>query len=299
MTYSISDLEQLTGVSSHTIRIWERRYNALEPMRSAGNTRLYGDDQLRKLLNIVSLSQSGLKISQVCALSEGDMNSLLQQEIEQTASNDADYEYYISRLLSYGLNYDGQQFEELLSHCIIRHNLKTSYLNVIYPMLVRLGLMWRKDNICPAREHFLSSLIRQRLYRSISEIDTVSKPESTWLLFLPEDEDHEIGLLFANYLLKASGQKVIYLGAKVPLESAYDVIRCNHIDHVLVFMVRSRPSAQAESYLGELGRIFEKQKVHVAGNLKAIDENALLSNVDCYTGISDLENEIKRISHGS
>lgn len=297
MKYSISDLEQLTGVSTHTIRIWERRYHALKPMRSAGNTRFYDGNQLRKLLNITSLSRSGLKISQVCALSDADMDKMLQQEIEQTVSENLDYEYFISQLLNYGLDYNEPQFEELLNTCISRYGLKASYLNVIYPILLRLGLMWKKDNICPAREHFLSGLIRQRLYQSIAEIKTPSNAAATWVLFLPEDEDHEIGLLFANYLIKLAGHKVIYLGARVPFDSLKDTVGSLEVDHLLLFMVRSRPTDGADEYMRTLAEQFNKQKVHVAGNAGVLGELKFLPNVDWFTDIGDLEVEIKALSH--
>ena len=131
MRYSISDLEQLTGVQTHTIRIWERRYRALTPMRSAGNTRFYDDQQLKRLLNIVSLSHSGLKISQVCALSETEMNELLQKDSDTYHTEDTHYEYFIAQLLKYGLAYDELRFDELISVSIADKGLKDTYLNVI------------------------------------------------------------------------------------------------------------------------------------------------------------------------
>lgn len=298
MKYSISDLEQLSGVSTHTIRIWERRYKALEPLRSAGNTRFYDDSHLRRLLNIVGLSQSGMKISQVCSLSEKEMDELLSEELDAAVSDDARFEYYITQLLSFGLAYDEVHFDGYLSRCIADHGIAVTYQNVIYPLLVRLGLMWRRDHICPAQEHFLSSIIRQKLFTAIDGLPVNKNPKSTWLLFLPEDEDHDIGLLYANYLLKFFGQRVIFLGAKVPLDSVKSAVAHNTVDHILLFLVRSRPLGQAESYVKELNNAFE-QKIHVAGNAKLISELHLDKNMDWFQSIYDFEEAIRNIPHVS
>ena len=293
MNYSISDLEQLSGVQVHTIRIWERRYNALEPMRSAGNTRMYNDDHLRRLLNIVSISQTGLKISQVCALSEKEMNDFLNKEIEQTVSNDAHFEYYTSQLLKYGLAYDESGFDQLINKCILDHGMITSYKQVIYPLLVRSGLMWRKDDICPSQEHFLSNLIRQKLYAAINDLPVVNEVKSSWLLFLPEAEGHDIGLLFANYILKQAGQKVIYLGSRVPLDAVKDAMQNKQIKHMLLFMVRSQPLETANDYLSELSTTYPENRIHLAGSGKLISELKLGKNINWFQSINEFEQTIK------
>lgn len=299
MRYSISDLEQLSGVQTHTIRIWERRYNALEPMRSAGNTRFYDDNHLRRLLNIVGLSQSGLKISQVCALSEIEMDNLLKQEIDHTLSQDARFEYFISQSLNYGLVYNEYEFDRLLNTCLAEYGMITTYKNVIYPLLVRLGLMWRRDHICPAQEHFLSNIIRQKLFAAINNLPVKSTNEPSWLLFLQEDEDHDIGLLFANYLLKQAGKKVIFLGGRVPMESLKDAMQQNNAGHMLLFMVRSRPVIDADAYLNELSTSFKHVNIHLAGNGKLIGELKLNTNVNWFHSIEELEFLIKNTPHAN
>jgi len=297
MTYSISDLQRLTGVQTHTIRIWERRYHALEPMRSAGNTRFYDDRQLRRLLNIVGLSNSGLKISQVCALTEDEMNVLLEKEVEKSVSPVEKYEYYVSQLLSYGLSYDEFQFGELITNAITKYGLKNTYINIMYPLLVRLGLMWRSDNICPAQEHFLSNIIRHRITSATENISLKKKYKSTWVLFLPEEDDHDIGLLFANYLLKAAGHKVIYLGAKVPVESVRDVIEKVQVEHLLVFMLRSQSAEVTMEYVKGLSAAFAQQDIHIAGSSRILAEVPMEGNVKWMKSIDDLEYIINKIDN--
>lgn len=264
-------------------------------MRSAGNTRFYDDQQLRKLLNIVSLSQSGLKISQVCALSDQQINDLLNKEMDYTISGDPHFEFYISQLLSYGLAYNEFKFDALINKCVLDHGMTETYKNVIYPLLVRLGLMWRKDNICPAQEHFLSNIIRQKLYSAINELPVGGSSASSWLLFLPEDEDHDIGLLFANYILRLSGQRVIYLGGKTPFDSVKDAMQHNQIDHLMLFMTRLRPVNDASAYLDDLSDFFADKKIHLAGNTKLIHELHLNQNMDWFKSLYEFEETIKNI----
>ncbi|RYD77656.1 MAG: MerR family transcriptional regulator [Sphingobacteriales bacterium] len=265
MLYSIADLEQLSGIQSHTIRIWERRYNALKPMRTLGNTRLYDDFQLRKLLNIASLNQSGLKISKICSLANNDMERLLNEQLS-LAPEQARFEYYVSQLLKLGLAYNEIGFDKLLTNCISKFGILDAYREIIYPILVRLGLMWRKDDICPAQEHFLTNIIKKKIYAAIDRLPLSESATETWLLFLPEDEDHEIGLLFANYLLKAAGKGVFYLGSKVPLKSVKIVLQENSINKILLFVTRSKPKAQAQKYLDNLRETCSPAEIYLAGN---------------------------------
>jgi DNA-binding transcriptional MerR regulator len=297
MTYSISDLERLTGVQTHTIRIWERRYNALVPMRSAGNTRFYDDNQLRRLLNIVSLSKSGLKISHVCGLTEEAMNLLLEKEVTQSVSPIEKFEYYISQLLSFGLSYDEFQFDELINKAITEFGLKDTYINIMYPILVRLGLMWRSDNICPAQEHFMSNIIRHKISAASEQVVLKQETGATWVLFLPEEDDHDIGLLFANFLLKSAGHKVIYLGSKVPVDSVRDVIDRVEVQHLLVFMIRTETATSVASYLEELSAAFKAQEIHVAGSSRILAEVEMKGNVKWMRSIDDLEEIIKELEH--
>ena len=158
--------------------------------------------------------------------------------------------------------------------------------------------MWRSDNICPAQEHFLSNIIRQKISAATNEIRQDIAPKSTWVLFLPEDEDHDIGLLFANYLLRLSGQKVIYLGAKVPVDSLKEVIASVKVDHLLLFMVRSRQINANSEYLTMLSVSFPDQLIHVAGSTRVLGDVAMEGNLKLMKSIDDLENQIKMTNHG-
>ena len=298
MKLSISNLEQLSGVPVHTIRIWERRYNALEPLRSAGNTRYYTDQHLKRLLNIVGLNQAGLKISEACSLSEDEIDQYLARDLGTVIANSATFEYYVSQLLKYGLAYEEQKFSELLDACILANGVSLAYQEVVLPLLQRLGLMWRRDHICPGQEHFLSGIVRQKLMVVIDDIPFSAQNGPTWLLFLPEDEAHDIPLLFASYLLRVKGFKVLYLGGKVPLESVKDAYQSNKVNHMLFFLIRQRPLKEAEAYLSTLSEAFSESQIYLAGNGKLIGELCLQPKMTWFSSIAEFQELISNITHG-
>lgn len=268
--FSISQLAQFSGVKPHTIRIWEQRYNALQPQRSEGNTRYYDGAQLRRLLNIVSLSKARLKISQLCTKTDEELFSLLK-EYYLTAEEQNDYDYFVNRLVASGISYDEAAFSKLFSHCLLRFGLETTYKKIIYPMLNRVGLMWSSNMMPPSQEHYISNLVRQKLFTSIDSITAEGGESQKWLLFLPENEFHEIGLLFAGYLLKSKGKQVIYLGSNVPLPSVRDCLEDTGADHLLLFLVHNDLPENVSAYLEELSVLGKKKEIFIAcsGELSA------------------------------
>ncbi len=292
MNYSISDLEQLSGIHSHTIRIWEQRYNALSPMRSQGNTRLYDDKQLRKLLNIVSLNKSGLKISKICSLSDAEMDQLIDQQFSYSA-DDEQADHYVSQLISHGLAFDERAFNQLIDQGIDQLGLSDCYRKIMYPLLVRLGLMWQKDDICPAHEHFLSNIIRQKIFSHINNLPLTRHSGESWLLFLPEDEDHDIGLLFASYMLRLHHHQVIFLGSKVPLDSIKRVFSTLNVGHVLLFMIKSRLAPAAQKYIDQLSEICSSTKIHLAGNSQVIGKLKNIDHINWFKTLDEFEKTIQ------
>ncbi|WP_316829509.1 MerR family transcriptional regulator [Pedobacter aquatilis] len=293
MLYSISDLEQLSGIQSHTIRAWEQRYNALKPMRTEGNTRFYDDSQLKKLLNIVMLNQSGLKISKICSLSDSDLLKMLDAYIT-LAPEKPKFDYFVTQLIKSGLAYDEYAFDKLLTACIDKFGMSDAYRYIMYQVLVRLGLMWQKDNICPAQEHYLANIIKRKIFKAIDELPLKENSKETWLLFLPEDEEHDIGLLFSHYILRANNKKVIFLGARVPLTSIKKVLLENKIDSLLFFMVGIRYKKTAQKYLDDLQAIGADTKINIAGNTHLLNQLTMSENVTIFNTLEDFERIIKK-----
>lgn len=272
--FTISQLAQFSGVKAHTIRMWEVRHNALHPHRSVGNTRYYDNQQLRRLLNIVSLQENGKKISELSAMSDPELSELLkeQTQIHFSGSEVSDKGFYISQLLAAGMGYDAGYFEKFLAHCLLRFGIDTTYTEVVYPMLMRIGLLWSINELPPAQEHFISNLLRQKLYTAIDSLPPPPVNAPGWLLFLPEDEFHEIGLLMADYLLRRNGQKTLYLGANVPLSSLASAAEEWKADNLLFFMVHRDSPENILKYLQGLQETFPEKQLLLACDRQLLRE---------------------------
>lgn len=289
--FSISQLAQLSGIKPHTIRIWEQRYQALQPNRSEGNTRYYDDTQLRRLLNIVSLANADHKISELCALPDKKLFELVHQYAQNQIPQDKATEYFISQLIAAGMEYDEAGFDKLFSHCLLQFGLKETYRIIIYPMLVRIGWMWCSDSIPPAQEHFISNLLRQKLSTAIDALPLPSSSEQ-WLLFLPENEFHEIGLLFAHYLVRLSGRTAIYLGANVPLPSLTTAAKDTGAQRLLLFFVHKNLPEDVQNYIDQLAASFPKKEMYIAGLPPTPIQVKLRKNMHLLQSPQDLEQQL-------
>lgn len=255
--YSISHLEKLSGIRAHTIRIWEQRYNLLQPKRSEGNTRYYDDEDLRKLLNISVLVNSGSKISLLSRLSDNEINAMLDKIIaEKTETSDGQNQALINNLITAGINYDEFLFEKAFSGAILKYGLVEAYEKIVYPMLLKVGLMWGKSDLIPAQEHFISNLLKQKLFHAIEQTPVSLHAKETWILFLPEGENHELGLLIANFMVRSSGRRVVYLGAQVPYYNLKAAVIDIKPEYLQFFLVRNFPQKEAQTLVNRLEKDF-------------------------------------------
>src|SRR5664279_2697270 len=261
-SFSISDLSRYSGIKQHTIRIWEKRYHALKPGRSSGNTRNYDSTQLKRLLIIAGLLKSDFKVSELCAMTDEKLYELSAQM--QQVAIPAPSEYFISQLISSALTYDESQFVNIFSHCLLRYGIKETYVQVLYPALIRIGLMWLNDALPTANEHFVSNLIRQKLFTAIDALPMAKPDRPAWVLFLPEDEFHDIGLLLAHYLIRLSGQRVIYMGGNVHESSVRAAVDEIKPENLLLFFVRENIPGDIKKYLTRLIRDLKVKEIHVA-----------------------------------
>lgn len=286
--FSISQLAQFSGIKPHTIRIWEQRYNALQPQRSEGNTRYYDGFQLRRLLNIVSLMKTEHKVSSLCSMPDEELFRLLEQHHEQ-AINETDYDYFVNQLISAGMNYDESNFEKIFSHCFLRFGMTKTYEAVIYPLLTRIGIMWTSNAIPPSQEHYISNLLRQKLFTAIDSLPLIMDDEDSWMLFLPEDEFHEIGLLFANYLIRSRDKRSLYLGPNVPLSSIENALKDTKVKNLLLFMVHRDLPENNREYLEELSRIGKGKNIYLAVNPELSEEIKTEYPLNWLFSVADLE----------
>ncbi len=223
-SYQIVELEKLTGIKAHTIRIWEKRYKLITPDRTDTNYRRYNDEQLKKLLNISTLISLGYKISHIAAFSEKE---IVQKVLENHSGNEESItcNVFINDLLATMLRYDELGFEKSYVASITRFGLYDTVIKVLYPLLKKIGFMWTVNEIIPSQEHFASYLIKRKLMAATDSLPVRKKKKKKFLLCLLPMEHHDIGLVFANYILKAKGYETIYLGQDVPYSNIMSVIK--------------------------------------------------------------------------
>lgn len=270
-TYSITQLEKLTGIKAHTIRIWEQRYHLLNPERTDSNIRMYNDEELRKLLNTSLLISNGHKISKIASYSSGEISEIINKMISNQESSDLFSESIINQLISSAFVFNELNFEKYFSMSIAKLGLKEAYMKIIYPMLVKLGMLWTTSEISPGQEHFITNLIRQKFFAAIDSLPLPTKAKRKWVLFLPEEEDHETGLLFASFILKKEGHQVIYLGPKVPYESLKEAIYFNQPTDLLFFLVKHQPKKAIQLLIKNLEKDFKKTSILACGKNDVFD----------------------------
>lgn len=220
--FSIKDLENLSGIKAHTIRIWEKRYNVLEPMRTETNIRLYDLASLQKLLNITLLHNHGYKISKISTYPVDKIPQLVREIIsEKSVKNHAINDFKIAMM-----NFDQSLFFNTYNNLLSEKSFRDVFYEVFIPLMNELGLLWQSDTITPAHEHFISYLIKQKLLINTEKIQIEGpspEKETVIVLYLPHNEIHELGLMYLNYEFILNGYKTIYLGESVPIDSLKDV----------------------------------------------------------------------------
>ncbi|MGD1842021.1 MAG: MerR family transcriptional regulator [Thermonemataceae bacterium] len=260
--YSIKDVEQLSGIKAHTLRIWEQRYDILQPKRTDSNIRYYDDEDLKYILNISLLNKHGYKISKIAKMPV----SKLREEVVSLTEKTTQYDDKIQALTICMLELDEGKFEKIISTSILQNGFETTMLNLIYPFLHRIGILWQTGTISPAQEHFISYLIRQKVIVAIDgQVMNDSPDAKKFMLFLPEGEWHELSLLFANYLIRKRNHQVIYLGQTLPLEDLKQAYRIHKPDTLLCVITSTPSYEQVQKYLFDLGDEFPEATLLTTG----------------------------------
>lgn len=261
-SYSIKDLEHLSGIKAHTLRIWEQRYNFIEPKRTDTNIRYYSDDDLKLVLNISTLKENGYKISKIAKMNEEELN----QEVLKIAETNLRFPDQINSLTLSMIDMDEDRFESILNNNILKYGFERTMLNIIYPFLAKIGMLWQTGSILPAQEHFISNLIRQKMTVAIDgQYVTERESKGKWLLYLPEGELHELSLMFAAFLLRARKFKVIYLGQNLPKSDLYSVKEIHEPDYVLTICTAAPKKSEVQEYIDEVADLFSSATMFVGG----------------------------------
>jgi len=274
--YSIRDLEKLTGIKAHTIRIWEKRYNVVEPSRTLTNIRYYSDEDLKRLLNISLLNRYGYKISNIMAMSPEEVNRKLL-DISKTES---DHSVEVENLVLSMIDMDETRFDKILSSAIIKFGFEYTMLHVLNQFLEKIGVLWLTGTITPAQEHFVSNLIRQKLILAIdSQHSNLHENAKTFLLYLPEAEYHEMGLLYFNYLIKKHGHHVIYLGQNVPLSDLKEISEIKTVDYLFTSITCALPGNEIQEYIDSLSSLFPEKTLLIGGYYIKLSNPSLAKNM--------------------
>lgn len=274
--YSIKDLENFTQIKAHTLRIWEQRYNLLSPQRTDTNIRLYSDKDLKKILNINLLYTNGLKISKIAKLQENEILELAN-EILLTPTNCpvSAVEQFINRIV----RYDEFGIREDLDKALTQNSLEHIFSNLLVPVLTKIGELWQVDAISAAHEHFFSNILRDFIIRNTDLPENGGENQKTMLLFLREDEYHELGLLFYNYYLRKQGYRTIYLGQALPDSDLAQVVRELKPDYIFTSLIAKMDELEFNQFFGNLSAFFDLNKLYVGGYQLHIHKNHIPKNV--------------------
>lgn len=287
--FSIKDLENLSGIKAHTIRIWEKRYKILEPMRTETNIRLYDLASLQKLLNITLLHDFGYKISKISTLLPEEIPVLVREIVTQkTAKSHAISEFKLAML-----HFDQKLFLQTFEWLMNEKSFSDIFYEVIIPLTNELGILWQTDTISPAHEHFISNLIKQKLMVQIENISLIepTKTDKVFVLSLPMNEIHELGLMYLNYEILSKGYKTIYLGESMPIESLKDLKK--HFDTIVfVSYFTVKPEREIlNEYVGQMKKELIDLETHlwfIGRMTEHIDTKIMAENMQIFQSIESL-----------
>ena len=292
--FSIKDLENLSGIKAHTIRIWEKRYNVLEPMRSDTNIRSYDIKNLQKLLNIVLLHNYGYKISKIGTLNQEQINKLANDIIsEKSAKNHA-----ISTFKMAMMNFDQSLFFNTYNQLLSEKSFREVFYTVFIPLMQEIGFLWQTQTISPAHEHFISYLIKQKLLINTEKVQILepTKTDNVFVLFLPLNKVHELGLMYLNYEILLKGYQTIYLGESIPTESLLDLKNSYEKISFVSYLTVEPNQEEIDNYMIDIqAKLIENtnHELLLLGRMtQSISSKVIKNNVHIFNSIEELSNTL-------
>lgn len=260
--YLIRDIERLSNIKAHTLRVWEQRYGIITPKRSATNIRYYDDKDLQLVLNISFLNRNGLKISKISKMKPSEISD----KVRKISASNLEFPNQVNALIIAMVNLDEERFEKIISTNTLQFGFEKTMLKIIYPFLSRIGILWQTGSINPAHEHFITSLIRQKLVVAIDgQIAPLNPNAKRYVLFLPEGELHELSLLFAAFLIKSRHNKVIYLGQNLPLKDLELILDLYKPDYLLSIITSCPSGTSLKRFLQKMKEMCKELQVILSG----------------------------------
>ncbi len=281
--YSIKDLEKLSGIKAHTIRIWEQRYNLITPQRTQTNIRYYNDEDLKLILNIALLNKNGIKISKIARMSKAE----IAEKVAAISEINFEYGTQLDAMTISMIEMDEYKFDRIISTNIHQIGFERTMLEIIYPFLEKLSLLWLTGSINPAQENFMSYLIRQKLVVAIDREPLASgRGVKKFLIYLPEGEKQELSMLFMHYLIKARRHQVIYIGQEMSLSDVKDAYEIHRPDYIFTMITETFAKEPVKNYADKLSVFFHEATILLSGyqviaqNLKSYDNIVILKSLD-------------------
>ncbi len=259
--FTIKNIENLSGIKAHTLRIWEQRYNLIVPKRKESNHRFYDNEDLKHILRIAYLYHNGYKISKIAGLKQDELKKLSagQKNFTSPAA-------LVNQMIEAAIDFDEEQFENILLRAVEMFGFEICITNVVYPYFEKIGMLWLHDSAMPAQEHFASNIIRNKL---IVRIDKLKKPENPdrgyTLLFTPEGEYHEIPLLFIYYLLKKNNVPVIYAGTSVSNNVIETLCDSKKIPSLHFHLITNFMNMEPGEYVTDACKRFSNKQIIMSG----------------------------------
>lgn len=247
-SFSIKNLENISGIKAHTIRIWEKRYNLLSPERTDTNIRRYSLDSLRKLLNITLLYNHGFKISKIANLEEEEIPILVRDIALKSNSEQVSINAFKLSMV----NFDTVLFDATFDELIAKNEFTFIYLNIFIPLMNELGILWQTGAISPSHEHFITNLVKQKIHIQTELIQRSNNPEKNnpnFVLYLPANEIHELSILFLNYFILSKGHKTIFLGQSIPTNSLKTLLSYSTELHFVTYITVEPNRSEINNYL--------------------------------------------------
>lgn len=286
--FTIKDLENISGIKAHTIRIWEKRYSLLTPKRTETNIRYYTPENLTKLLNIVLLNNNSFKISKIAAMSDDDIKLQSRELAFSIATNDEAINAFKVSMFQF----DKILFNNTYNKLLHKKTFREIFKDVFIPFLEHIGLLWQTDTLLPAHEHFISNLITQKIQLNTEKLQyNISNSNKTYVLFLPENEIHELGLLYLNYELVLRENHTIYLGQSLPLNNLNYFLDSDREVSFITSLTIQPYDDKIENYFNEINEVMKGTKNQFIATGRKVDKVRHLplgDNVKLYDSISDL-----------
>ena len=290
-SYSIKDLEQVTGIKAHTIRIWEQRYNFLQPSRTETNIRSYSSEELKTILNVSLLNKYGFKISHIDKMSADQ----IEEKILSLNQIDAIRERVVNVLIKEMVSLNMHAFEKQLDIYIGQKGVDKTITEIVFPFLERVGILWMTNHINPAQEHLATNLLRQKIILGIERLPAVSEHNKNVILFMPEGEYHEIGLLFVYFLLKQEGIYVNYLGANVPMKDLVYLTAVKKPNYVFCHLTSPSKVFKLDRFITQIGQVSNTTPVMLSGLFMKDYKGKLSENIAVKKSLAEVIQLIQTI----